>query len=121
VGDGDEEVHIKPRLKNEINLSTVGLLFGMLVTAGGILYQTGQYAQQIDSVRGEMGRTQASLAAVQARLSQVDQLAYRIDARERGAAEQARVMDELRKAVAEQSADIRVIREILTRRDEAER
>jgi hypothetical protein len=50
-------------------------------------------------------------------MRQYDNLAYRITVQEQGSQTLARSVEELKAAVNSQSADLRVIREILTRLD----
>ena len=115
--DGGEDVHLRPTVKNEINWATVAAIFGMLVTASGAVYQSGKFTTRAEGVEKRVDVMEIRLQSVETVASKLDNLAYRVTVQEQGAQALSKSIEELKRSLADQSADLRVIREILTRLD----
>lgn len=132
-----------PELKYEVNITTVIALIGLVVTFGGMIWAGGQFHQSVNDldnrfrswvvtheqlhkdrlaqVSASDARMDTRLGALEGQVRQIDNLTYRITVQEQGAVTLSQSVNELKQAVASQSADLRVIREILTRLDPAPR
>lgn len=132
-----------PPLKTETSwVAVIGLLvglFGVSTAIGGFIYSRGQFDQGVAEMREDLARyigehadlhknRQAEITSNSARLDErikavevearsLDNIRYRLTVQEQGAASLTRAVDELRQALAAQSSDIRLIREIVTRLD----
>lgn len=117
-----------PTVKYEVNLNTILLLVGFAgVTIGwGVIWgNTTSRISALETQVSERNTQQATATATQnvridamdAELRKYDNLAYRVTVQEQGAASLAKSVEELKAAVNSQGADVRVIREILTRQD----
>lgn len=133
----DPEMHVqKPIFKNELNLTTIVMAVGLVATLGGWVWSASSTTQKIDSwisnheqlhkdrlaqVTGTEARTEARLKATEDNLQTIsrkqDQTEYRITVQEQGSASLSRSVEELKNTVNGQSADIRVMLEILKRFD----
>ena len=106
-----------PRAKNEVNVNTVITIIGFLLTiaGGGAAWGTAQAnIATLTTGQAELGTRMTTAEGVTSRLVNLE---YRVTVAEQANTNLARAVDELRAAVANQSADIRVVREIVTRMD----
>ena len=106
-----------PRAKNEVNVNTIITVVGFLLTiaGGGVAWGTAQAnIATLTMTTAELGTRMTSAEGV---ISRLVNLEYRVTVAEQANTNLARAVDELRAAVASQSADIRVVREIVTRMD----
>lgn len=130
-----------PQVKYEVNLTTVIALIGLLITFGTMVWAGGQFHQTVTNLDGRFtnwvmtheqlhkdrlaqvsasdARMDARIGALEAASRQIDNLTYRITVQEQGSVTLSQNVNELKQSVNSQSADIRVIREILTRLDPA--
>lgn len=116
MADGD--VHVPTMtVKNELNLSTVALALAMSLQLGGLVYYAGRFTSLVDDLSSGQNALNIRMKAVEDVSTKYDNLAYRLTVREQAAAARDKSIEDLRTALALQSADIRVIREILTRID----
>lgn len=119
---GDDEMHLRPTVKNEINWATMAAIFGMLMTVGGLVYNTARFTARTEGMQTRLDVMDSTLKQNVAVANQVaakyDNLAYRVTVQEQGSQALARSIEELKQTLANQSADLRVIREILSRLDE---
>ena len=129
----DELTH--PKFKNELNLHTVVLLVGLVATIGGAFYTAGQQAKRVDGIderidghdnlhkekgaefAAKFADVYARLRAVDAEARRIENLSYRTTVLEQGAENTQRALGEVKEQLNTLSADIRVMREILTRMD----
>lgn len=111
----------RPTVKNEVNLSTMALVMGMFVTVAGFVYSVGQFTAQVDDLKGLVLADATRIATVEGSnrdmAAKYDNLAYRTTVVEQHLAAHDKVLSELKDVLASQSADIRVIREIVSRLD----
>lgn len=120
----DEKHHMPaPTVKNEINLSTLGLAVGLLVSLGGLFYQTVSFKTSMEAAVADTdewrARADQRIDALEGVAAKYDQLAYRVTLQEQGSATLSKALDDLRVTISAQGADLRVIREILTRIDQS--
>lgn len=133
----DPEMHVqKPTFKNELNLTTIVMAVGLFATIGGWVWTASGTTQETKSwiinheqlhkdrlaqLTGSEARTEARLKATEDSLQTIsrkqDQTEYRITVQEQGSASLSRSVEELKNTVNGQSADIRVMLEILKRFD----
>jgi hypothetical protein len=117
-----------PVVKNELNLNTLALAVGLVLSVGGFVYSTGQFTASVGELSRNMGAMQASIAAWQAKtdvrldnaevgLNRYESMNYRLGKQEEFGVTLSDSVEELKNQVSAQSADLRVIREILTRID----
>ena len=106
-----------PRAKNEVNVNTVITIVGFLVTiaGGGAAWGTAQ--ANIATLTNSQSALDVRVTAAEGVTSRLVNLEYRVTVAEQANTNLARAVDELRAAVAHQSADIKVVREIVTRMD----
>ena len=106
-----------PRAKNEVNVNTVITIIGFLVTiaGGGVAWGTAQ--ANIATLTTEQAELGTRMTTAEGVISRLVNLEYRVTVAEQANTNLARAVDELRAAVANQSADIRIVREIVTRMD----
>ena len=106
-----------PRAKNEVNVNTVITIIGFLLTiaGGGAAWGTAQ--ANIATLTNGQSALDVRMTAAEGVTSRLVNLEYRVTVAEQANTNLARAVDELRAAVANQSADIRVVREIVTRMD----
>lgn len=132
---GEDLAH--PKFKNELNLNTLVLIVGLVATIGGAFYTAGLQAKRVDNIdewvdaHGETHRVKdaefaAKFADIYARfrtydqeLQRIENLSYRTTVLEQGAASTRQALGEVKDQLSTLSADIRVMREILTRMDKA--
>lgn len=118
----------RPKMKNEISWTTLIAAAGLLVTIVGWVWSAGQFsaavaASQKNSAEAR-ARLQADIASTQSDVkdlksldSKFDNLAYRVTVQEQGSQQFAKAIEDLKNGLSDQGADIKVIREILTRLD----
>lgn len=113
---------IRPTVKNEINWATVVAVAGMALTVGGLILKTGEFTNTVKHLTEAQSvyraETQQRFAALEEMSDKYDNLAYRVTVQEQAAAQTNAAIEELKRSLADQSADIKVIREILTRLDQ---
>lgn len=97
-----------PPMKREWNINTFIVLGGFLAMAVGWGMTWGSTANDVTTLL-EFKR------AAEGELRRIDSLAFRVAASERANETVSRVLEDLKTAVAQQSGDIRVVREILQR------
>lgn len=128
-----------PTRKNEVNINTLILLAGFAATAIGWGMIWGRFtgdvsamAQKYDTyivnhdqlhkerlaiVTGVEARTDQRITTIELTMRKMENFEYRLTVQEQGSQTLARSVEELKNAVNSQGADLRVIREILTRLD----
>lgn len=113
----------RPTVKNEINLSTLALAVSTLATIFGGVYAVGQFTAQVDEIRAAQGVQSEQLKSVTAQsgdtAAKFDNLAYRTTVMEQANATRDKSLSDIRDALASQSADLRVIRQILSQFDKS--
>lgn len=115
-------LHLPP-VKREININTIILVVSFIlttaITAGGMVYTYAQMAGQVDQsqVAFREYRTQndTRIAGMEIVTRQIDNLTYRMSTVETATSSFSRALDDLRAEMSQQSGDLRVIKEILTR------
>lgn len=118
-----------PPIKKEWNVNTfiivAGFVLTLVMTGGGMLWTSAQLAGQINqntrAIQDYRSATDTRISKLEADTRQIDNLAYRIQAAETASASVSRVLDDLKSAVAEQSGDIKLVKEILTRIEASQR
>lgn len=129
----DEPMHFsRPTFKNELNMTTVVAIFGLAVTLGGWVWSASETRSEIvawqikhdemqaikfASDTGRDQRTDQRLKALEDAQRKTEQLEYRMAVQEQGAVNLSRSVEELKTTVNGQSADIKVVLEILKRMD----
>lgn len=108
-----------PKGKYEVNVNTgiQIITFLVMIAGGGALW--GTLRNDVDKNTRTITAVELQLKGVETQVRQFDNLAYRLNVQEQGAANLARVVDELKVAINGQGSDLKVIREILTRIDQA--
>lgn len=128
-----------PPVKRELNTNTIIQLVTFVILLGGMVWTTAQrdadlttlrrdfteyrvahdqvHKDRLATVSGIEARTDARLSALEVAIRKLDNLEYRVTVVEQGSANLGKAVEELKAAVNNQSADLRVIREILTRQD----
>jgi hypothetical protein len=127
----DELVH--PKFKNELNLNTIVLIVGLVATIGGAFYTAGQQSKRVDEIdkwrsdhevlhrevgadiAGKFADVYARIRANDAETRRIENLSYRTTVLEQGAESTQQALGEVKEQLNTLSADIRVMREILTR------
>lgn len=108
-----------PPVKREWNINTIISVFGFIILLGGLLWTTAQRDKDltavVESVAEFKVETNGRLAALEGLPRQIDNLAFRLGVAESSNAAIAKGLDELQAAVAQQSGDLRVVKEILQR------
>jgi uncharacterized coiled-coil protein SlyX len=144
VNDEPPQMHVqKPVFKNEFNLTTLATVLGLVAVIGGWIWSASDTAAKIGeldrkftsytmehaqlhkdrnvSISANDARNDQRLisieTAVQSQARKQDQLEYRTTVQEQGSASLSRSVEELKNTVNGQSADIRVMLEILKRFD----
>lgn len=118
VGDA----HLKlPTVENKVNWTTLIAAFGVAVTIGGWAFTYGRFTQRVDSI--EMASSErrtvieSRMNVLEAEVRKIDNLAYRMAMMEQTSVTTIQTLSEISKSLADQAADIKVIREILARVD----
>lgn len=108
-----------PAVENKVNWTTLIAIIGVCVTFGGMIYSHGQFTQRMDSNEKAQAahntRTDTKLETLAEDSKKIDNLAYRMTLVEQNNITLTQTLSELSKSISAQSADIRVIREILDR------
>lgn len=122
----------KPVFKNEVNIGTIAALFGMTVIFAGWIWTASEtkteilswqnnhdamHQAQIANFSGFENRTDQRLVSLERATGKLEHLEYRLTVQEQGSASLAKSVEELKATVNGQSADIRVMLEILKRLD----
>lgn len=128
-----------PTVKNEISWTTLLAAVGLLMTLGGIIWAAGQFnatmdasqkystqarqqlQNEITATNRALDNTRSDIGDLQALGPKFDNLAYRLTVQEQGSAQLSKAIEDLKKNLSDQGADIKVIREILTRLDAKDR
>lgn len=101
------------------NINTYVSIGGFVILLAGMVYTEGQSSQKlqstVDAFASYQTDTDNRIAQIEAQTRQLDSLAYRIGAAEASNAAVSRIMSDLQASVAQQSGDIKVVREILQR------
>ncbi|UXS23091.1 hypothetical protein [Agrobacterium tumefaciens] len=140
LDDGSELMQISaPKVKYELNMTTAVVTIGLCATFAGWGVVWGSLTTRIENgetrvngwitsheqlhkdrlvaVTATETRTDQRIQVIEAEQRKIDNLSYRLTVQEQGAATLSKNVEELKAAVQGQSADLRVIREILTRMD----
>lgn len=126
-------MHIaKPVFKNEFNVTTVVALVGLASVLGGWVWTASSTTSELRTwqvnheqlhkdrnvtISSDQARTDQRLTGLEADSRKIENLAYRVTVQEQGSANLAKSVEELKNTVNGQSADIRVMLEILKRQD----
>ena len=84
---------------------------------GWIVNHEQLHKDRLATVSAIEARTDQRITTLEQNMRKVDQIEYRLTVQEQGSQNLTRSVEELKNAVNSQSADLRVIREILTRLD----
>lgn len=116
----DPMLHIPP-VKKEWNINTIISVVGFVIMLATMAIGYGRFTERMDQNRKDFDEyrvaTDNRITAIEASTRQIDALSYRMSNAETTNATIARGLSELQAAVAQQSGDIRVVREILQRID----
>ncbi|MCR6673214.1 hypothetical protein [Devosia ginsengisoli] len=108
-----------PPPKKEWNINTIVSVVGFAITLVGLAVAYGQFMAEVSQTRTDFiayrDATNLRISAVETAARQIDNLTYRLGAAETTNAAISRGLSDLQSAVAQQSGDIRVVREILQR------
>ncbi|MTH65081.1 hypothetical protein [Paracoccus shanxieyensis] len=136
----------RPAFKNELNVTTVIALAMFAITACGLAVGFGEFRGQVSETNRDLealktdvlgwreahaqfhreraqeiaasgARTDERLKQVEAQSRVIDNLTYRMTVQEQGSTNLAAAVAELRQTINDQSGDIKLIREIVTRMD----
>ena len=115
----DETPHMHPpKVKYEVNINTIVQIVGFV----GLAVTIGVNWGTTQSTLSEMGRRdiahETRLSAQQIEINRIENLAYRVTVLEQASLATSKSLEDLKTAVTSQGADLRVIREILTRLDQ---
>ena len=110
-----------PRAKNEVNINTIITVVGFLLTiaGGGAVWGTTQAT--LGAAVSKQVEQDARIKSNAEQLARIPNLEYRVTVQEQNNTSLAAAVEQLRQAMADQGADIKVIREILTRIDQQSR
>lgn len=130
----DESMHmVAPTFKFEWNLNTIAQLvtFGLLVFGGGVAWANidakfgnvstwisgheSYHKDRIIQTQTEAARTDERLRTAEGKYPAIDQLTYRMTVNEQTTVSINQTLQDLKNQVNDQSANLRVIQEILTR------
>lgn len=111
-------MHIPP-VKKELNTNTFIQVGGFVILLGGLLWTTAQRDRDLSTVTTDVARIDQRTTTLEATARRFENLEYRVTVQEQGAQALTRAVEELKAALANQSADLRVIREIVTRIDQS--
>lgn len=132
MNDESNHMPVKPTFKNEFNLTSATLALGLVSVLGGWIWTASDTNASIRAwisnheevhksaaaaIAGSEQRTDQRLIALEGQTRKLEQLEYRVTVQEQGSASLARSVEELKNTVNGQSADIRVMLEILKRLD----
>ena len=115
-------MHIPP-IDPKLNFNTIILMVGFLFTTGVIIggmiwtyaQTTGRVDQTESAFRDYRAQNDARIAGMENVTRQIDNLTYRMSTVENSTSTFARALEDLRAEMSQQSGDMRVIKEILTR------
>lgn len=116
MSDEIHNMHLPP-VKKELNINTIISVCGFGVMIAGLVWTTAQRDADLSALSLEYARADQRLVALETSTRRVDNIEYRITAQEQGSQTLGRAVEELKVALANQGADLRVIREIVTRMD----
>ena len=112
----ESDMHVqRPTVKNEISWTTLIAGLGLLITVGDSAQKYSAEARA--RLQSDIAATRSDVSDLKALDSKYDNLAYRVTVQEQGAAQLSKSIEDLKKNLSDQGADIKVIREILTRLD----
>lgn len=104
-------------VKKEVNYNTIISVCGFVLVLAGMIWTTAQRDADLSTLAKEVARSDQRIVALETTARRVENLEYRVTVQEQGAQTLARAVEELKTALANQGADLRVIREIVTRMD----
>lgn len=108
-----------PTVKRELNINTVISVVGFGIMLASMAVGYGRFTEQMMQTTAELSAYKAAtdlrIAKLETDTRQLDNLAFRMSAAETSNAAVTRALGDLQSAVANQSGDIKVIREILVR------
>lgn len=108
-----------PPVKRELNINTVISVAGFGIMLASMAVGYGRFTEQMMQTTAELSAYKAAtdlrIAKLETDTRQLDNLAFRMSAAETSNAAVTRALGDLQSAVANQSGDIKVIREILVR------
>lgn len=108
-----------PPVKRELNINTVISVVGFGIMLASMAVGYGRFTEQMMQTTAELSAYKAAtdlrIAKLETDTRQLDNLAFRMSAAETSNAAVTRALGDLQSAVANQSGDIKVIREILVR------
>lgn len=104
-----------PKVRNEINVNTLVNVIGFLVVIAGMGASWGQVTGRLDEHDRVVTRHGAQIENLRGEVGKIENLTYRVTVTEQAQSELARSVEELKALVNGQAADLRVIREILSR------
>jgi hypothetical protein len=107
-----------PKPKNEVNVNTIIQIVTllMMIGGGGAVWGTTQAA--IGTLTNNQGKTDIVVAGNTSQINRIPNLEYRLTVVEQANGNLATAVEQLREALSDQGADIKVMREILTRLDQ---
>lgn len=124
-----------PPVKKEININTLISVGGFVIVIAGLVWNASTLAGDVDrmqswitqheqlhkerqaQVTADIARIDQRFVALENSVRKIDNLEYRVTVQEQGAQTLGRSVEELKTSLASQGADLRVIREIVTRLD----
>ncbi|AKR54334.1 hypothetical protein XM25_00635 [Devosia sp. H5989] len=106
-----------PPVKREWNINTIISVCGFVGLLAGMVWTTAQRDADLSALAKDFARADQRITALEVTARRLDNLEYRVSTQEQGAQTLAKAVDDLKAALADQSADLRVIREIVTRLD----
>lgn len=123
--NGKELMHA-PRFKYEINLNTLAQAAGLTAMLGSVFYVFGQMQQDISNVRETVNaryehvdtayrKMESRVVAVESETRRIENLTYRLGEQEKLTSSLNMLLGDLKERMAEQSSDIRIIRDTVKR------
>ena len=110
-----------PKAKNEVNINTIITIVGFLLTIAGGGAMWGSTQATVGTLVSQQVEQDASIRSNREQVARIPNLEYRVTVQEQNNTSLAAAVEQLRRAMADQGADIKVIREILTRIDQQSR
>lgn len=104
-------------VKKEVNYNTIISVCGFAIVLAGMIWTTAQRDADLSTLAREVSRADQRIVSLETSARRVENLEYRVTVQEQGTQTLARAVEELKTALANQGADLRVIREIVTRMD----
>lgn len=104
-----------PTARYEVNVNTIIQIVGFVAMIAGLGVTWGQMSGRIDEQERTVMRHGTNIESLREEAAKIDNLSYRVTVTEQAQSQLTRSVEELKALVNTQGADIRVIREVVSR------